>query len=91
MIVVTGDKNDWQHDPRMRQGTAQFDAGPVPQIDIENDAEGLVEVPVKGLCQGEQHGFKTVLQQLIVSFLPVRRDKQIPREFSGPIGRGPRS
>ncbi len=65
MFVVPGDKNDWQRDPRS-QPTAQLDAGDtITQVNIEDDAESLVQffVASKGLCRVEQYGIKTQLRQ----------------------------
>jgi hypothetical protein len=45
MIVVPGDKNDWQRAPRNRKPAAQLDAGSITQINIKDDAESLVQFP----------------------------------------------
>jgi hypothetical protein len=65
IVVITGDEYYGQQDTSRLELVSQIDAGPVAQIDIENDAASIVEIAVilQGLRGVEQNGLEAMFPQ----------------------------
>ena len=65
MAVIAGDVYYGQQDASRLELVSQIDAGPVAQIDIENDATNIVEIIMlsQSLRGVEQKGFEAVFPQ----------------------------
>ena len=64
IVVIAGDEDDGKQDAGCRELAPQIDAGFIMQVDVENDAAGVVEMIVS------PQGFRGIEQDRVEAVFP---------------------